>query len=307
MSTFFDKLKKNRTNIKESSLNTYIRNIRRLYKVYNKLPIPPSNSKWLNNKLLKWFDEQPLSVRRHLANAAIISLKVYKKDDDQWQKRHISAMKEFEENREKRELSDKQKTKIPNKGFDSLQKVVSQMKRELSHVLKKPSDEWTFNNMIRVQVMLILSLYINYPLRLDYADLKIGRVDGENCIYKRKKKSKGWHIQLTEFKTVKTEGPKTFKLNLANQRILNKFIPASERLTEHGFLLSNQNKNKMSKQVLSKTLMATTKKRIGKEFSVQLIRILFAMKNRDIIETAKEVSEKLLHSAKQTLAYAKKK
>ena len=63
----------------------------------------------------------------------------------------------------------------------------------------------------------------------------------------------------------------------------------------------------MSKQVLSKTLMATTKKRIGKEFSVQLIRILFAMKNRDIIETAKEVSEKLLHSAKQTLAYAKKK
>ena len=102
MSTFFDKLKKNRTNIKESSLNTYIRNIRRLYKVYNKLPIPPSNSKWLNKKLLKWFDDQSLSVRRHLANAAIISLKVYDKDDDQWQKRHIAAMKEFEEKREKR-------------------------------------------------------------------------------------------------------------------------------------------------------------------------------------------------------------
>ena len=102
MSTFFDKLKKNRTNIKESSLNTYIRNIRRLYKVYNKLPIPPSNSKWLNKKLLKWFDDQSLSVRRHLANAAIISLKVYNEDDNEWQKRHIAAMKEFEEKREKR-------------------------------------------------------------------------------------------------------------------------------------------------------------------------------------------------------------
>ena len=62
----------------------------------------------------------------------------------------------------------------------------------------------------------------------------------------------------------------------------------------------------MSKQVLSKRLMEITRKKIGKSFSVQLLRILYAMRNRDVIETAKEVSEKLLHSQKQSLMYAKK-
>ena len=43
----------------------------------------------------------------------------------------------------------------------------------------------------------------------------------------------------------------------------------------------------MSKQVLSKTLQATFRKRVGKHFSVQLIRVLYAMANRQVIETAK--------------------
>ena len=71
-------------------------------------------------------------------------------------------------------------------------------------------------------------------------------------------------------------------------------------------VLSNKKGGKMSKQVLSKTLMRITSSRIGKKFSVQLLRILYAMKNRDIIESAKEVSAKLLHSQEQSLQYAKK-
>ena len=45
---------------------------------------------------------------------------------------------------------------------------------------------------------------------------------------------------------------------------------------------------------------------IRKTFSVQLLRILYAMRNRDVIESAKEVSDKLLHSQAQSLQYAKK-
>ena len=105
---------------------------------------------------------------------------------------------------------------------------------------------------------------------------------------------------------VPNPSPKTFKLNMQNQRLLNKFIPAVKKLTTHGYLLSNRKGEKMSKQVLSKTLMRITKDRIGKSFSTQLLRILYAMRNRDVIESAKEVSEKLMHSQEQTLQYAKK-
>ena len=125
-------------------------------------------------------------------------------------------------------------------------------------------------------------------------------------ISKNTKSPKGWHIILNEFKTKKSEGAKKFKLNLANQRILNKFIPAVRKLTSHGYLLSNTRGDRMTKQVLSKRLMQITSQRIGKKFSVQLLRILYAMKNRGTIETAAEVSDKLLHSQKQSLQYAKK-
>ena len=170
--------------------------------------------------------------------------------------------------------------------------------------MSKDLDSWSFSDLQRVQELVIISLYFDFPLRLDYATLETSKTDG-NCIFKNKKKPRGWHIQLTEFKTAKSLGKKVFKPNAANQRLLNKFVPVVHRLTEHGFLLSNNAKGKMSKQVLSKKLMAITKRRIGKKFSVQLIRILFAMKNRGIIESAKTVSEKLMHSQEQSLQYAK--
>ena len=176
------------------------------------------------------------------------------------------------------------------------------MKSELKHVLS--SKEWSLKDLLRVQDLVILSLYHDHPLRLDYATLKVGK-DEKNCIYKSKKPS-GWFIQLVEFKTDKSLGEQKFKPNVANQRLLNKFIPQVSKLTDHEHLLTNRSGGKMSKQVLSKRLTSITKKHLGKGFSVQLLRILFAMQHRRVLETAKEVSKKLMHSPEQSLQYSKK-
>jgi len=307
MPTFGDKLKAAKKELKSSSIETYMRNIRRLRKVHGELPIPVKESKWLTEtKLFTWYDKQKLSVRRHMATAASVALKVYKKESEEWKKRQQKSMKEFDEERRERKLTDKQKAKMPSKGFDVLKGVISTMKKELRHVLAKKYDEWSMSDLLRVQDLIIISLYYNYPLRLDYATLNIGKRDNGNSIFKNMSKPRGWHITLREYKTAKSIGEKTIKPNTANQRLLNKFVPAVKHLTTHNFLLTNQNKGKMSKQVLSKRLMAITKRRIGKDFSVQLLRILFAMKNRGVLETATQVSEKLLHSVAQSLQYAKK-
>jgi hypothetical protein len=301
---FIDALKQKKSSLKQSSILTYFRNIKRLRRVHGKLPVPEKDHKWLlSEKLVKWYDDQPLSVRRHMATAANIALDVYGKPDSDWKKRQRDSMEQFDEDRRKRKLTDKQKSAIPVKGFDSLKRVITQMRRELKHVITKIETQ---KDLLRVQELLIMSLYYDIPLRLDYATMKIGKAEHGNSIYKQKKKPAGWHIELHDFKTAKSLGPKKFKLNTANQRLLNKFIPAVEKITDHGYLLTNQKGGKMSKQVLSKTLMRISKARIGKKFGVQLLRILYAMRNRDVIETAKEVSEKLLHSQKQSLEYAKK-
>ena len=301
--SFESKLREKKSKLKVSSQDTYLRNIRRLRKVKHSLPIPTSDSKWVLEKgLYTWYDSQPLSVRRHMSTAANIALQLYGKEDKEWRKRQVKSMEQFDEDRRKRLLTDKQKARMPEKGFDSLKRVVAQMKRELKHVINKVDN---LKDLLRFQELVILSLYYSLPLRLDYATLKTEK--GKfNCIYKNQKKPRGWHILLEDFKTVKSLGSKTFKVSMQNQRLLNKFIPAVQKLTTHGYLLTNRKGEKMSKQVLSKTLMRITKARIGKSFSTQLLRILYAMRNRDVIESAKEVSDKLMHSQAQSLQYAKK-
>ena len=305
MSTFIAKLREKKSHLKKSSQDTYIRNIKRLRKVKNELPIPVKDHKWLLQKsLYEWEAKQPLSIRRHMSNAANIALSILGKEDKEWRKRQRQSMEEFDEKRRKRELTPAQKKKIPAKGFDSLKRVVTQMKKELRHVINNIE---TLSDLVRVQDLIILSLYYEYPLRLDYATLRVDNTaKSVNSIYRNKKKPRGWHIALHEFKTAKSLGSKTFKLGQANQRLLNKFVPGVKQLTNHGFLLTNRKGGKMTKQVLSKTLMKLTKTRLGKSFSTQLLRILYAMKNRDVIESAKLVSEKLMHSQEQSLMYSKK-
>ena len=302
--TFKAKLFKKKASLKQSSLETYFRNIKRLRKVNHDLPVPENQHKWvLEKKLLDWYDKQPLKVQRHMAVAANVTLGVFGEESKAWKKRQRESMEQFDEQRRKRELTPAQKEKIPAKGFDSLKKVVTQMKRELSHVL--PNIK-TLSDLLRVQNLVILSMYFELPLRLDFATLLLGFSKTQNCIYKNKKKPRGWTVLLTEFKTAKSLGNKSFRFRTANARLLNKFVPAVQKLTTHGYLLTNRKGLKMSKQVLSKTLMRLTKKRIGKRFSTQFLRILYALKNLDVIETAAEVSDKLLHSQKQSLLYAKK-
>ena len=302
--TFEFKLRQNKKALKKSSQDTYLRNIKRLYKVFHTLPIPVKDNSWLKDKkLIAWFDKEPLSVRRHLATAANIASVIYESPLSEWKTRQKNSMEEFDENRRERKLNSKQKKLIPAQGFDVLKRVVIQMKKELRHVL---SDIKTKEDLLRVQDLIILSLYYELPLRLDFATLKIGKEASGNRIFKNGKKPAGWHIYLEDFKTAASLGPKKFRLKQQNQRLLNKFIPAVKQITDHGYLLTNKKGLKMSKQVLSKTLMRLTKARIGKKFSVQLLRILYAMKNRGVIESAKDVSDKLLHSQKQSLQYAKK-
>ena len=302
--TFKEKLDRVKKDIKQASRDTYLRNIRRLRKVKHELPVPDSHGWLVEKTLIAWFDKQPLNVRRHLATAAQTALKVYGKESDAWSKRQSTAMKEFDDDRRKRQLTEKQKKQMPKDGFDSLKHVISSLRKELRHLMSSPK-EWSVKDLVRVQELVIISLYYDYPLRLDYADLKIDSDEG-NFISKSKRKPRGFFITLREYKTAKTLGTQKFKLNRVNQRLLNKFIPQVRRLTTHGYLLTNSAGNKMSKQVLSKTLQHSTKKRIGREFSVQLLRILYAMKNRGVIESAKEVSRKLLHTQEQSLMYAKK-
>ena len=112
VASFGDKLKQFKKGIKASSVDTYLRNIKRLRKVIGDLPIPATDSKWLTSKkLFEWYDKKELNVRRHMSTAASVALGVYKTESKQWKERQHKAMKEFDEKRRERQMTDKQKSK----------------------------------------------------------------------------------------------------------------------------------------------------------------------------------------------------
>ncbi len=97
--TFIDKLRDKKSNLKVSSQDTYIRNIKRLRRVKHSLPIPETESKWLVSKaLFAWYDKQPLSVRRHMSNSANIALSVYGKENKEWKKDIVAVWKSLMSN-----------------------------------------------------------------------------------------------------------------------------------------------------------------------------------------------------------------
>ena len=88
--TFELKLRQNKKDLKKSSQDTYLRNIRRLRKVFHALPIPVKDNSWLKEKkLIAWFDKEPLSVRRHLATAANIASVIYGSPLSEWKTKFI--------------------------------------------------------------------------------------------------------------------------------------------------------------------------------------------------------------------------
>ena len=96
--SFASALREKKSKLKKTSQDTYLRNIKRLRKIVGDLPIPAKDSKWLlSNKLFKWYDDQPLKVRRHMATGANIALLVYGTESKEWKSRQKKAMEQFDE------------------------------------------------------------------------------------------------------------------------------------------------------------------------------------------------------------------
>ena len=64
---------------------------------------------------------------------------------------------------------------MPTKGWDALGDAIKSMKASMKHVLSKKIDD--VKTLLRVQDLVILSLYEDIPLRLDYASKISGKLD----------------------------------------------------------------------------------------------------------------------------------
>jgi hypothetical protein len=259
----------------------------------------------LEKKLLAKFDGLDLNKRRLLSVAAVKALKVYGVTSEEWNKRLHRASDAYDKLRNKRHVTSKESGKWPKNGFQSLRNAAKDEKLLIKKILKKP--EKTFKDLLKIQSWVVLFLYSFHPVRLDFADVNLGKpVKGQNENYLFKFPRKGWGLTLRKYKTAKFRGETKIKIARAPSRALSMFVPLVKRLTTHGKFLTNSAGKPLSRNGLSKLLTKLTKKHLGVGFSASLIRVLFSTEHVKTIEDAAKISHEMMHNLEQTLAYTRK-
>ena len=302
------KLKPICTNCTDSTITVYAHNILRLYRLVKpgSEGVPASGGGLKDKSLYKKFDSQKLSARRVLSVAAVKANVMYKNEkNEDWTIRMNRTVEEYEKQRDKRIKTPREQARWPSKGYDSLKTAAEKLKKELKTQI---ANTKTTSDLYKVQQYMILKLYSEHALRLDWADVKLSKPEKDqkwNFLYKDKRK--GWILVVRKFKTEKFMGEQTIKVARPAGLALNMFVPKVEKLTDHGFLLSTKGGKKLSRQGLSILLSRTTEKYMGKRISSQIIRVLKATKFRAATEKAAEVAKEMMHSEKQHMQYTKKK
>jgi hypothetical protein len=289
----------------ESTVLVYVRNLFRLARLIGHEELPASGT-WLSDKkLYKEFEKQKLNTRRLLAVAAVKGTKMYGlKQNPDWGAYMTKASDAYDKQRDERHKTKREKDRWPTKGYDALKIAADKMKKDVLKYFKK--DKLSVKDLYALQKYVILKLYSEHALRLDWADVKLGKTDDKNKNFIHKFPRKGWILTMRKYKTSKFLGEQEIKVSRAASLALSMFIPHVKKTTTHGYLLSTLQGNKLSRSGLSKILIRLTEKHLGSKIGAQIIRVLKATKFRKQTEANAALAKEMMHGKEQHLQYSKK-
>jgi hypothetical protein len=255
---------------------------------------------WVNSDKLKTkVKELSLNVRRNLSSALLIATRVYKIDEKYWYTRMIEDATKYQAKRKQNKKSDYEKQHLPE-SFEKLKKKTSEYKNGLKLNFASPP---TLGNLYKIQWWIILRLIQELPFRNDLPTLNVKAKKGNHLL----KHGKQYKIKMVEFKNADKIGPREIILSKKNSRLLKQFLAFRDKCKiTHDLLFSLKSGKPMTKSAFSQGLIGLTQKLLGQRVGTRLIRVLFATSNREEIEKASDVTNKLLHSSEQTKQYIRK-
>ena len=298
--TFKDRLKSSCKKCSDGTLKVYLTNIRRAKRLFDGDPELPAKGTWVNSdKVKNEVKKLPVNIRRHLSSSLLIAARVYKIDEKYWYTRMIEDATEYQTNRKKNQKSDYEKEHLPE-SFEKLKKKAVEYKKGLKLNFKSPP---TLQNLYKLQWYVILTLVQELPFRNDLPTINVKEKKGNHLL----KHGKQFKIKMTKFKNSDKLGPREIILGKKNSKVLKQFLAFRDKCgVTHDLLFSLRNGKPMTKSAFSQGLIGLTTKLLGKRVGTRMIRVLFATSNKEEIEAAKEVSNKLLHTPAQSQQYVRK-
>ena len=303
MTAFEKKLRAKCERCSEASIKVYLRNVKRLHKLVGDGEIPETGA-WLSKEnLFSKFKGLTAPQKRSLAVAAVIAAKSYGKPIEKWETLMYKTQGDYLEKRNKNIKSDVEKKKWPKGGFAAIKKAAVEMKKRIRHVI---SGKPTLQGLYKYQLFICLKLFQDLPFRNSFADMKVSKGEGNYIEIPPKGNIK---FVMRKFKHSKSIGERSIPIGRANTIQLKKFLKYREQLDlKHPYLLSTQSGKKMTRPTLSKALHKITRVLLGKSIGSRQIRVMFATANKEAIDKASDVAERLLHANRtsQTKQYTRK-
>jgi len=148
----------------------------------------------------------------------------------------------------------------------------------------------------KLQMYIILNIYLKFPLRADIGDLvyiqkrelnKISKEEQKNNNYLLFFKNK-FSIILNKFKTDKVEGKKDIEIK---DRTLTPLLKKYVSLVGKGYLFKNNKGEPFSPNLLSQTIIRFFEKRLNKRVSINIIRKAYLTDKYEGNETIKDMKK----------------
>lgn len=222
--TLAEFIKEKRPKLSQSSVNTYVSLIRRLYK-----QVFPKDEEIDTDKLISHKEEvieYLMNTLKPKGRATMLAAIVVVTDKDEaYRNLMMKDIKAKEAETDKQELTDKQKANWLTQ--EAIQERLDELKHESAFIYKKATK--TSGDLQRLQAYIILNLYggqLIAPRRaLDFTALKIhGDIDMQKDNYID---FKGKRFVFNQFKTVRSHGQESLAIPTALMSILKKWIEAN--------------------------------------------------------------------------------
>lgn len=292
-----NKILENKPGLKDSSIKTYLSNLKRVFNEISDTKDLDYNF-FIENKdlIIGYLYNLDINPRKSLLSSLVVLT-----NDTDYKEYLSDTLAEYDTKLKKNEKSQKEKDNWVTQ--EEIKTIYKKLWKNINCIYKKKDK--TINDLLEIQNYVILSLLggIHIPPRRlqDFTEFKIKNIDKEKDNYLEHTKPKASVLVFNVYKTAKSRGKEVIEIPKKLSNILNKWI----KINPTQYLFFDSDKNKLSNSQLTKY--------INKIFSPKLVSVnilrhsyvsdyLGNIPSLDIIE---KNASKMAHSLFTHLTYKK--
>ena len=304
---FETRLRRECSRCTESSILTYLANIKALARLAGLTEVPDSDASWLDAELLDICKNETLGRYKRFSiagrKAAYGNLQTQAAQD--WAQAVMESSVEYDRQRNEQKKTAREEAQWPEDGYKALGRLAATLYEEEAGFIYDTTDpeHITPGDLYKIQKHFVILFYAWHALRGDLAEARI-QPKGQNYIYK---KEGAWHLHIGEHKTVRAHGAIDFALAEPVAEGLDRFLPYVRAATSHGFLLSTMRRGtRLQRHDMLRMIRRVTEETLGKRVGVQMIRVLRVTEAAEQIDQAAELRAQMGHTAATQFQYVSK-